>query len=59
MIKKNFVNFFVLLLIMHFTVDRVIADVGNCSQPFIDVSCDHWAINYISAIKGCWDNEGV
>ena len=58
MIKKNFVNFFVLLLIMHFTVDRVIADVGNCSQPFIDVSCEHWAINYKRAVKDAGITKG-
>jgi len=43
---------------MHFTVDRVIADVGNCSQPFIDVFCDHWAINYISAVKDAGITKG-
>ena len=58
MIKKNFVIFFVLLLIMHFIVDRVTADVGNCSQPFTDVSCDHWAINYIKAVKDAGITKG-
>jgi len=24
----------------------------SCTPPFIDVPCDHWAIDYISAIKG-------
>ena len=34
------------------------ADTGNCTPPFTDVSCDHWAINYISAVKDAGITKG-
>jgi len=34
------------------------ADTGNCTPPFTDVSCDYWAINYISAVKDAGITKG-
>jgi len=61
MIKSKFFLIFVFSLLIWWIVINGFeakADVGNCSQPFTDVSCDHWAINYISAVKDAGITKG-
>jgi subtilisin family serine protease len=31
---------------------------STCTPPFLDVPCDHWAINYISAVKDAGITKG-
>jgi len=37
---------------------EVIADNGFCISPFTDISYDHWAIDYIRAIKDAGITKG-
>jgi len=58
MIFKKLFIILIFLLYMGLIVGKVKADTGNCTPPFSDVSCDHWAIDEIGAVKDAGITRG-
>ena len=43
-------------IVLQFTLSKICP--ATCTPPFTDVPCDHWAINYIKAVKDAGITKG-